>query len=110
MINESVPSVPIEQVEFSVLDVETTGLSARENHVIEIGIVKVKNLKIAGKFQSFVNPGCKIPYFITQFTGITDEDIIDAPFFSELADKIENVIGDSVISVPLPSRMTLVPR
>jgi DNA polymerase-3 subunit epsilon len=98
MINESVPSVAIEQVEFSVLDVETTGLSARENHVIEIGIVKVKNLKIASKFQSFVNPGCKIPYFITQFTGITDEDIIDAPFFSELADKIENVIGDSVIS------------
>ena len=98
MINESVPSVPIEQVEFSVLDVETTGLSARENHVIEIGIVKIKNLKIAGTFQSFVNPGCKIPYFITQFTGITDEDIIDAPFFSELADKIENVIGDSVIS------------
>jgi len=98
MINESVPSVPIEQVEFSVLDVETTGLSARENHVIEIGIVKVKNLKIASKFQSFVNPGCKIPYFITQFTGITDEDIIDAPYFSELADKIENVISDSVIS------------
>ena len=98
MINESVPSVPIEHVEFSVLDVETTGLSARENHVIEIGIVKIKNLKIASKFQSFVNPGCKIPYFITQFTGITDEDIIDAPFFSELADKIENVIGDSVIS------------
>jgi len=98
MIKESVPCVPIEEAEFSVLDVETTGLSARNNHIIEIGIVKVKNLKIASKFHSLVNPGCKIPYFITQFTGITDEDIIDAPFFSELADKIENVIGDSIIS------------
>ena len=98
MIKESVPCIPIEEAEFSVLDVETTGLSARNNHIIEIGIVTVKNLKIAGKFQSLVNPGCKIPYFITQFTGITDEDIIDAPFFSELADKIENVIGESVIS------------
>jgi len=98
MIKENVPCVPINETEFSVLDVETTGLSSRENHVIEIGIVKVKNLKIAGKFQSFVNPGCKIPYFITQFTGITNEDIADAPFFSELADKIEKVIGDSVIS------------
>ncbi len=98
MIKESVPCLSIEDTEFSVLDVETTGLSARNNHIIEIGIVKVKKLKIAGKFQSLVNPGCKIPYFITQFTGITDEDIIDAPFFSELADKIENVIGDSVIS------------
>ncbi len=98
MIKESVPSVPIEEAEFSVLDVETTGLSARNNHIIEIGIVKVKNLKITNKFHSLVNPGCKIPYFITQFTGITDEDIIDAPFFSELTDKIENVIGDSVIS------------
>jgi len=98
MNKESVPSIPVEETEFSVLDVETTGLSARNNHVIEIGIVKVQDLKIAGKFQSLINPGCKIPYFITQFTGITDEDIIDAPFFSELADKIENVIGDSVIS------------
>ncbi len=98
MIKANVPSIPVEETEFSVLDVETTGLSARSNHVIEIGIVKVKNLKIAGKFHSLVNPGCKIPYFITQFTGITDEDISDAPFFSELVDKIENVIGDSVIS------------
>jgi len=98
MIKANVPRIPIEEAEFSVLDVETTGLSARNNHVIEIGIVKVKNLKVAGKFHSLVNPGYKIPYFITQFTGITDEDIVDAPFFSELADKIENVIGDSIIS------------
>ncbi|NNG27013.1 MAG: 3'-5' exonuclease, partial [Ignavibacteriaceae bacterium] len=98
MNKENVPCVPISETEFSVLDVETTGLSSRENHVIEIGIVKVKNLKIAGKFQSFVNPGCKIPHFITQFTGITNEDIANAPFFSELADKIEKIIGDSVIS------------
>ena len=64
MITSELPSTPLEEAEFSVLDVETTGLSARNNRVIEIGIVKVKNLKIADKFTTLINPGCDIPYFI----------------------------------------------
>lgn len=88
----------LKDVEFSVLDVETTGLSARNNRVIEIGIVKVKNLKVVDKYTSLVNPGCDIPYFITQFTGIANSDVDYSPGFEDVAETIEEFIGNSIIS------------
>ena len=98
MIPVELQHIPLENAEFSVLDVETTGLSARNNRVIEIGIVKLNNFKIVDRYQTLINPGCKIPSFITQLTGIDNDDIYDAPFFSEVMTKIEEFIGDSVIT------------
>ena len=98
MITSEFPQTLIKDSEFSVLDVETTGLSARNNRVIEIGIVKVKNLKIADKFTTLINPGCNIPYFITQFTGISNSDVIHSPNFYDTAEEIEEFVGDSIIS------------
>ena len=98
MITSELPSTPLEEAEFSVLDVETTGLSARNNRVIEIGIVKVKNLKIADKYSTLINPGCNIPYFITQFTGIANGDVEYSPSFNDTAEEIEDFIGNSIIS------------
>jgi len=90
--------IDLKDAEFSVLDVETTGLSARNNRVIEIGIVKIKNLKITEKFTTLINPGCDIPYFITQFTGIGNSDVEYSPSFYDTAEEIEEFIGNSVIS------------
>lgn len=98
MIRENLLQTPLEESEFSVLDVETTGLSARTNHIIEIGIVKVKNLKVTDKYQSLINPGCSIPSFITRLTGIDDNDVSGAPFFNDIIHEVEKFIGDSVIS------------
>ncbi|MHA1989307.1 MAG: exonuclease domain-containing protein [Promethearchaeota archaeon] len=98
MLQNNLTKALIENAEFSVLDVETTGLSARTNHIIEIGIVKVKNLKIVDRYQSLINPGYNIPYFITQLTGIDDGDVSDAPYFADIIYDLENFINDSVIS------------
>ena len=98
MITSELPSTSLEEAEFSVLDVETTGLSARNNRVIEIGIVKVKNLKIADKFTTLINPGCDIPYFITQFTGIGNSDVAYSPSFYDTAEEIEDFISNSIVS------------
>ena len=98
MITSELPSTLLKEAEFSVLDVETTGLSARNNRVIEIGIVKVKNLKVVDKYTTLINPGCDIPYFITQFTGIANSDVQYAPSFYDTAEEIEDFIGNSIIS------------
>jgi len=97
MVLTNYNNTSLKETEFSVLDVETTGLSARNNRIIEIGIVKVKNLKITDKFSTLINPGCDIPYFITQFTGIANSDVQYSPSFYDTAEEIEEFIGNSII-------------
>ncbi len=64
---------------FVVFDLETTGIGARSNQIIEIGGVKVENRRITDHFSAFVNPGIPIPYAIQQLTGINDSMVHDAP-------------------------------
>jgi len=97
MITSELPATLLKEAEFSVLDVETTGLSARNNRIIEIGIVKVKDLKVVDKYTTLINPGCDIPYFITQFTGISNNDVAYSPSFYDTAEDIEEFIGNSII-------------
>ena len=86
-----------EETEFTVVDVETTGLSARKNRIIEIGLVKINKLKITDTFQSFINPGTQVPSSISYLTGITQSDVENAPYFDEILSAIDEFIGDSVL-------------
>ena len=61
-------------------------------------MLKLKNLKIADKFTTLINPGCDIPYFITQFTGIGNSDVAYSPSFYDTAEEIEDFIGNSIVS------------
>ncbi len=97
MIND-ISKLAVDEANFCVVDVETTGLSPRFNGIIEIGLVKVSGLKIVDRFHSYVNPGKDIPYFITQLTGITNEDVYEAPFFEDIADEVIEFIGDNILS------------
>ena len=59
--------------EYVVLDLEMTGLSAKTDHIIEIGAVKIKNNEIIETMDCLVNPRCMIPSRVSELTGITDE-------------------------------------
>lgn len=98
MSNYFQSDIPLSQAEFCVLDTETTGLAAGRNNIIEIGIVVVKNLKISEKYHSMINPGRHIPANITMITGITYDDIKDAPFFEDIANDITEFINDKVLT------------
>lgn len=87
-----------DEATFTVIDVETTGLSAARNRIIEIGMVRVEKLKITSRFHSLINPNTYIPSFITQFTGISNEDVEDAPAFEDLAERILDFSQDSVLT------------
>lgn len=97
MTIKNLSKIPVEEADFCVLDTETTGLSPRSNNIIEIGLVKISKMKIVDTFHSMINPGRAIPYFITNLTGITDDDVYNAPFFEDIAYKIIDFIGDSVV-------------
>ena len=99
MRNETkLAEIPFEDAEYAVFDFETTGTSARNDKVIEIGIVKLSKGKVTDTFSSFINPGRPVPFFITQITGITNSDVQDAPYFDEVYYKIKEFIGDSILT------------
>jgi hypothetical protein len=79
---------------FVVLDLETSGGSPNLGaHITEIGAVKIRGGEIIGKFQTFVNPGTPIPYFITELTGITDEMVFDSPSINETFPTLLEFLG-----------------
>jgi len=86
---EEIRDAPLDELEYVVVDVETTGGSpARGDRITEIAAVHVRNGGIAGEFSSLVNPGRPIPPAITQLTGIDEEMVRDAPAFEEVSDRV----------------------
>ena len=82
---------------YAVVDLETTGHSpAKGDRIIQIAIVFIKNGEIGEKYVRFVNPGQKIPAFIRQLTGISDEDVADAPYFEEIADEVAGLFEGTI--------------
>src|SRR6185369_961891 len=84
------------QRNFTIVDVETTGGNPLFHRVIEVGILRVERGEITQKFKSLVNPGCDVPDFISQLTGITTSKLKKAPFFEEIAEEIFPLFEDSV--------------
>ncbi|RUA24152.1 MAG: DNA polymerase III subunit epsilon [Bacteroidetes bacterium] len=82
---------------FAIIDVETTGLSAKNEKITEIAILLHDGKKVTEEFHSLINPEKKIPYRITQITGINDRMVANAPKFFELAKKIIEMTEDRII-------------
>ena len=70
--------LPLES-EFVAFDLETTGLNAQNDRMIEIGAVVFSGGNILKTFNTFVNPERQIPDEITELTGIRNDDVQDAP-------------------------------
>lgn len=88
---------PLHAVPFCILDLETTGATAAECEITEIGAVKYLGGELAGTFQTLVNPGSEIPPSITILTGITQAMVIEAPSIGEALPAFLEFVGDAVI-------------
>jgi DNA polymerase III subunit epsilon len=71
--------VPLGELEFAVVDLETTGWSPEAGAITEIGAVRVRGGTRLGEFASLVNPGTPVPPFIEDLTGISDCMLAAAP-------------------------------
>ncbi|WP_066589073.1 DEDD exonuclease domain-containing protein [Cellulomonas timonensis] len=76
--------VPLSEVTFVVVDLETTGGTPQSSAITEIGAVKVRGGEVLGEFQTLVNPGGPIPAFISVLTGITTAMVVEAPRIEEV--------------------------
>src|ERR1041385_7987004 len=80
-----------------VIDVEAIGGRSLPARIIEIGAYRVRHGEIGDEYQTLVNPDVAMPRFLSMFTGITDEMLVSAPRFNEIADSWLDFAGDSVL-------------
>jgi ATP-dependent DNA helicase DinG len=76
------------------LDIETTGLDPQKDAIIEFGAVRFNGNRIEDEWSSLINPGRKIPPFITQLTGINDHMVLEAPSIQNVLKEISKFVGD----------------
>ena len=90
-------SIPLHDVEFCIIDLETTGGSHEYHSITEIGAVKYRGGIEIDRFTTLVNPGCAIPPFITVLTGITNTMVATAPPIEDTLQPLLNFIGTAVL-------------
>lgn len=89
---------------YIVLDLETTGYNPHFDEIIEVACIRYSGSEKIDSFHSYVQP---TPYgddsihyvddFITKLTGITDDILVTAPKFKDIANELYDYLGDSVI-------------
>lgn len=78
------------------IDIETTGASAWNSRVLEVGALRVENNQIVQRYSQLIDPEEHIPSFITGLTGITEKDIKDKPNFYGVADEVKQLFEDAI--------------
>jgi DNA polymerase-3 subunit epsilon len=88
---------PLVDVEFVVLDLETTGGSPANDRITEVGAVKVRGGEVLGTFHTLVNPEVPIPPLISALTGISDGMVADAEPIEVVLPCLVEFLGGSVL-------------
>jgi len=81
--------------EFVALDLETTGLDAERNQIIEVGALRFRDGKEAERFEQLIDPAEPLEPFIVALTGLTDNDLRGQPTFPTIAPSLLEFIGNS---------------
>ncbi len=87
-------SEPLDQTIMVSLDIESTGLDQRTDRIIEIGAVKFRGHQEIEQYSTLINPGRDIPPFITELTGISNQDVADAPSIGDVLPGLIEFLGD----------------
>jgi DNA polymerase III epsilon subunit family exonuclease len=83
---------------FIALDLETTGLNPDKDRIIEIAAVRMnEDGTIQDEYQTLINPGTPLPDLIQHLTGLTDDDLKDAPTIDEVREDVIKFIGSDPI-------------
>jgi DNA polymerase-3 subunit epsilon len=82
---------------FVIIDLETTGMAASAAGIIEIGAARVRGGRVIDQYAQLVNPGIRLPPFITRLTGIDDAMLTGQPRIADVWPRVVDFLGDSVI-------------
>ncbi|HHW38917.1 MAG TPA: PolC-type DNA polymerase III [Bacillales bacterium] len=103
LVNDGVPIAYnpthrlLNEATYIVFDVETTGLSAVYDTIIELAAVKVKNGEIIDRFEAFSNPHHPLSATTIELTGITDDMVKDAPDLEVVIRQFNDWVADDIL-------------
>lgn len=89
--------IELNEATYVVFDVETTGLSAVNNDLIQIAASKMYKGNIVEQFDEFINPGHHLSAFTTELTGITDNHVRNAKPIEEVLRMFQDFCQDTVL-------------
>lgn len=87
----------LNEATYVVFDVETTGLSAVHNDLIQIAASKMYKGNIVEQFDEFINPGHHLSAFTTELTGITDNHVRNAKPIEQVLQMFQDFCKDTVL-------------
>lgn len=76
------------------LDLETTGLHAEQDAILEVAAVKFQGTTILDKMETLITPGRSIPYRVQRLTGITPQSVAGAPRFEAIARQLQDFLAN----------------
>jgi DNA polymerase-3 subunit epsilon len=78
------------------VDIETSGSQPSSSRVIEVAVIRIERSKVVDSYQALINPGETLPWQITRVTGLTDDDLFEAPKFEAIAGELLKILDGSV--------------
>lgn len=88
---------PLDEADFVVVDLETTGGRPAPGAIIEIGAYRMRGRRILDSFQSLIRPRMRIPRFVIGLTSITNEMVADAPPIEDVLPAFRDFLGHAVM-------------
>lgn len=79
----------------AIVDVETSG-TGRHDRIIEIGILRIEDGVCTETYRTFIDPEQPLSSWITQLTGITEDDLSGAPFFADVQREVTRMLKDAI--------------
>jgi DNA polymerase-3 subunit epsilon len=81
---------------YAIVDIETTGSYAANNGITELAIVLHDGNKIIERYETLIDPQSPIPQYVQVLTGIRPEMLVGAPLFSDVAQRVYDMLKDAV--------------
>lgn len=103
LVNDGVPiamnisDIELNEATYVVFDVETTGLSAIYDSIIELAAVKMYKGNVIEEFQEFIDPGKELSSFTTQLTGITNEMVKGSKPEKQVLSEFQEFTKDTIL-------------
>lgn len=86
----------MKNLEYAIVDIETTGGNAGGSRITEIAIVIHDGTAVIDRWETLINPQKEIPISIFALTGINNEMVAHAPTFDEVSDQVLSLLSDRV--------------